>query len=148
MSNYGDTLFDKAQVDLRFDRDNLDDAWSQQAILYATYSYKSQELESAASKLKIQLEEITAKLYAVEKKDFLMDGIKASESTLLNRVKLNPTYIRIKTAYENARNDADFCKNILEAFRQRRDMIVQASKREMHDQEKLGMSSFSVKKHD
>lgn len=142
MANNIDDFLAEAQHDLRFDRDNLDQAWSEQAMHYAVYSHKLHQAENIASKLKNQLDELTAKLYAVEKREFSMSGIKPTESMILNKIKTNPSYQRAKSGADNARNDADLHKNILECFRHRRDMIVQASKRELFDLEKLGDSSF------
>ena len=146
MGNHVDDLLKKAQQDLSFDRDDLDSAWSEQAMHYAKYSHTLYELEATAAELKNKLDTLFAKCYAAEKREFLMDGVKPTESMILNKIKVDPAYLFTKSAADKSRNEADFCKNILEAFRQKRDMIVQASKREIFDQEKLGESSFIGRK--
>lgn len=137
---------DEIYKDLRYDKNDLDKAWSKQAELFFKYSLKSALAEEAASKAKSELDSLEAKLYESIRLEKEYNGYKWSEATISGKIKTNTTYITKVQQVLMLRRDADIYKSAMESFRHRRDMIVQSSKAAILEFEQLGNSSFKPSK--
>ena len=140
MSN--ESLVDRATKDLGFLRDDLDDAWLNQDILFVKYASEANKLEREVSRAKAALETVEAKLSARIRSDLSLNGIRATSTLIESKVKQDAIYIRGRTIYDNAKSDLELARHVIEAFRHRKDMIIQASKREQSEFDRLGESSF------
>lgn len=134
--------------DLAFDRSNLDEVWSNQAILFFQYADKLTQSERRVAKAKQVMEEVEARLYNTIRADLSLSGIRPTEALIESKMKNHEKMRVAREAYDAAKSDCEKAKHALEAFRHRRDMIVQASKRELLELEKTGSSTFTaLKKH-
>lgn len=141
-------MFDvaKAVEDLKFDRSNLDEVWSNHAVVFFEYTEKLTLAERKVAQAKQIMDEVEAKVYASVRADLSLSGIRPTESLIDAKVRNHELVKKARQKHDDAKQDAERCKYAIEAFRHRRDMIVQASKRELLDLEKTGSSSFSGSK--
>lgn len=146
MSDDISALVARAKADLYFDRENLDETWANHAVLFLTYAHQLSLAETEVSRTKGVLEQVEAKLSAKHRADISLRGTRPTESMIDAKIKSDPAYIRCRVDHDQARSTLELQKSIVEAFRHRRDMIVQASKREILEFERLGESSFMGKR--
>lgn len=136
----------KIHQDLHYDKNDLDNVWSKQAELFFEYSVKSALAEENASIAKAELEQLESKLYESFRHEKEHSGYKWSETTINSKIKIHPDYISKLKQVLMLRRDADIYKSAIEAFRHRRDMVVQSSKASILEFEQLGNASFKTSK--
>lgn len=137
---------DEIYQDLRYDKGDLEQVWSKQAELFFKYGVKSALAEEIASKAKGELDSLEAKLYESLRIEKEHSGYKWTEATINSKIKIHPTYIEKLQQVLMLRRDADIYKSAMEAFRHRRDMVVQSSKAAILEFEQLGNTSFKTSK--
>lgn len=137
-----DNLLNRILRDLEFDRDDLDVAWKTQARKLMEYGYLSAKTEREVSDLKRELERIEAKLYGIYRTTLSLDGARINEATIESKVRNDPSYLTARANYDKAKERADILKHAVNAFSHRRDMIVQASKMQLTELERMGAEKF------
>jgi len=130
MSNEVKNLLDPKQLkaDVAFDATNLDDMWATQSALYVRYGVIAARAEHQASTFKNRLSVIEAELGKEAREELPQLGQKVTEGTVKEYVASHPRMAEANENYNKAVLIQNLAKTALEALRQRRDMIVQASK--------------------
>lgn len=111
--------------DISFSPNNLDDAMMNQASLLVHYGILSAKASLQVDKLKMYLQTMEAKVYR-EVKDKLTDkGEKITENQLNAAIATDSRIIVAKKALNEAKQIESVAKTAVEAFRHRRDMLIQ-----------------------
>ena len=121
-----DILDPKAfQDDLDIDSHDLNHAFMRQASLFAYYAaihVKTMRREARA-KLLLEIEE--AKVAKAVRDKMLADGTKTTEKQIEQEVSRTASYIKAVNALNEAKANTALASSAVEAFRQRRDMLIQ-----------------------
>lgn len=123
-------LLDPAQLkaDVAFNATDLDGMWSTQAGLYVRYGVIAARAEHQANAFKNRMSIIEAELGKEAREELPKTGVKVTEGTVKEFVASHPSMLEAFENHNKAVLIHNLAKTALEAFRQRRDMIVQASK--------------------
>lgn len=123
-------LLDPKQLkeDVAFNATDLDSMWASQAALYVRYGVIHARAEHQSSAFKNRLGIIEAELGKEAREELPKTGIKVTEGTVKEFVASHPRMLKAHEDFNKATLIANLAKTALEALRQRRDMIVQASK--------------------
>lgn len=140
------SIIKEVMDDIRLDTNDLDAVWRRQPELVAIYGFKQAEAENAANTAKRDLESIESRLYSTTRAGLSFDGVRLSESTIEAKVKSSTAYLAARQKYDDAKYQADFYKQVVNALGHRRDMIVQASKKAIAEYEKSGSDRFHAPK--
>ena len=122
--------------DLTFSDVNITDAMMQQPALFAYYGTKAAEAERQVQDFERVLEETEAKLDKKIRIALLNEGVKITEAMIEKEIKRHPVYIQVNKALIEAREIAAKLKIATEAFRHRRDMLIQVGA--THREERKG----------
>jgi hypothetical protein len=111
--------------DLHFTAENIDTALIEQAALYAFYAEQAYNADVQASKAKVSLELLESKVDKEIRDDAAASGAKLTEKSIATQMDGDERIIKKKLDYNASKAHASYCRDILEAFRQRRDMVIQ-----------------------
>lgn len=111
--------------DLKIERDNLDTAFIRQASMYAYYASRHAEMLRQEARLKMFLEITEAKLDKSARDRASAAGSKITENQIRAEIILSPDYISAQRNYSEAKGMTALAASAVEAFRQRRDMLIQ-----------------------
>jgi hypothetical protein len=106
---------EELQKDLAFSNADLTSAMMQQAALYAHYATLAAKFQKIADTKELVVEITESKVDKALRDAAAQAGEKITEAALSKAVKLNKEYIQA----------VNLCRHALEAFKQRRDMLVQ-----------------------
>ncbi len=110
--------------------DDLDIAVKEQASLFAYYSEAAARAHKQYSRAKQNLEHIEATVSHLLRKKWNVDELgKMTEKALEGRVRLSKPYRKAQDCLNDAQYIHKLCSNIVEAFHQREQMIIQTCKR-------------------
>jgi hypothetical protein len=127
------------QKSLRFDQDgfadqllkdvsvpsDIDKGIIEQSSLFAYYAQQAYLSAVKADKMKIQLEAKEA-LKDKEIRDAAIEsGSKITEKAIEGEISRDPTIMRLKLTYSEAKANANMMRDMLEAFKQRASMLMQ-----------------------
>lgn len=104
---------------------DLDDAFTRQASLFAHYGMQAARASEQVDNLKLLQEVKEAQLSNEHRESLLAEGGKVTEKMIDSAVLTDPRYIKIRKAYNEAKGVLEMNKASTEAFRQRRDMLIQ-----------------------
>lgn len=123
-------LIDAKQLkaDVSFDATDLDAMWANQAGLYVRYGVIAARADHQAATFKNRLGIIEAELGREAREELPKMGQKVTEGTVKEYVSSHERMAQAHDSYNKAVLIQNLAKTALEALRQRRDMIVQASK--------------------
>lgn len=121
----GHLSVDQVRKDLSIDDNNLDGCMTEQAGLYAYYAAMYVSLQHQADRAKIASEVARAKTYKRHRNRLIARGTKFSEAMLDAEVNSDDEYIDAQNIAAKYRMRSALAKESLEAFKQRRDMLVQ-----------------------
>lgn len=140
--------------DLAYSEADLGTAMSQQASLFAHYGQLAAQASHQVDVVKMLLESTEAAVYKLERDAAAKAGTKVTEVLLEKIVSRHSHVISMKKALNKAKQIEAMGKTAVEAFRHRRDMLVQRgliSREEMKGQLSIGAKSaheeaFELKK--
>lgn len=117
---------DKRQIeaDLSWSAADMTGAMMKQASLFVEYGRLSAEAQGQVDKFKLALETAEAMVYRELRDDAVKTGTKLSEKQLESLVSVHPTVQAIKKSLNEAKQIEAMLKTTVEAFRQRKDMLV------------------------
>lgn len=115
----------KLQADLAIDDTDLDTAMLRQSGLFAYYGALHAQAEQQLARMEQLQEIIFARLDKKVRDEAAKAGTKVTEAQVKAAVALEPKAIAIKTAVNKAQMVANLCKSAVDAFRNRRDMLIQ-----------------------
>lgn len=111
--------------DTAFDPDNIDDEMMRQAGLYAHYAVKASQAAEAADNAKIKRDITESKIDMEIRDNAAEEGTKLTEGKITAMVKTDVRWVKASKYYNAAKATAELGKYALEAFKQKRDMLVQ-----------------------
>lgn len=120
-------FIDAAQLkrDLHFSPTNLDDAMFEQASRFADYGVKLAQASHQVDVVKLLLESAEAAVYKVLRDQAATKAEKVTEAQLEKLVARHARVVSMKKALNEAKRVEAIGKTAVEAFKQRRDMLVQ-----------------------
>jgi hypothetical protein len=119
------------QNDIRFSAENLDDAMMQQASMAVHYGQLAATASKQLDDLKLVLEVTEAKVDRHIRDSVAEEAVddagkkKLTEAQIAKQIATHENIIAIKKAINEAKQIEAEAKTAVEAFRQRRDMLVQ-----------------------
>ena len=136
---------DPAQLkrDLTYSPANLQDAMMQQASLFAHYGVEAAKASRQVDVVKMLLETAEAAVYRKMRDNADMNGEKITETQLEKMISREDRIIKLKKALNEAKQIEANGKIAVEAFRHRRDMLVQQGL--INREEMKGEISIAVK---
>lgn len=115
----------KLRADLEIDQIQLDTCMMRQPGLFAYYASLHAKAEHQFAKLEQLLEIHEARIDKEIRNRGASAGMKVTEAQIKAEILADPRYIKYKTAANEARMVMTLCKSGTEAFRHRRDMLIQ-----------------------
>ncbi|QNH71680.1 hypothetical protein V1VFAS_113 [Rhizobium phage V1VFA-S] len=118
---------DAAQLkrDLAYSPNNLTDAMMQQASMFSHYGILAADAARQVDVVKMLLENTEAAVQQIIRDELAGAGEKVTESMVAAKVARHTRTISMKKALNEAKRVESICKTAVEAFRHRRDMLVQ-----------------------
>ena len=111
--------------DLSFSPADLTNAMMEQAALFAHYGVLAAQASRQVDVLKLLLEQAEAAVYRKLRDEAAVNSEKVTEAQLEKLVSRHQKVISLKRALNEARQIESVGKTAVEAFRHRRDMLVQ-----------------------
>jgi len=116
---------EELKADLAFSDADLHTAMMKQAPLFAHYASIAARAQKQADDMKMILEITEGKVDKDLRNQAAAAGEKITEASLSKALVRSSKYVEALRRYNDARMIADLARNALEAFKQRRDMLVQ-----------------------
>lgn len=113
------------KTDLAFSNNDLTTAMMQQASLFSHYGVLASQASRQVDVVKLLLENTEAAVYKMIRDKAATDGEKVTEALLEKTVSRHERVIAMKRSLNEAKRVESTCKIAVEAFRHRRDMLVQ-----------------------
>lgn len=119
--------FDPKQFhdDVAIDRNKLSDAFANQASLFAAYAEYNFAAMSKEMRAKVTLDLIIANNDKRIREEAIAAGTKITEKVIEAELDRSPEVVKAKLAHNDAKGMAAFVHLSLDAFKQRRDMLIQ-----------------------
>lgn len=136
---------DKLKADLAYTPANLTDAFMAQASMFAHYGVLYAQAEKQTNDLELLLEATEATVYRRERDNAIAAGEKPTDAGLRQTVSRDKRVNQLKKALNEARQIEATAKIAVEAFKQRRDMLIQQgliSREEMKGELSIREKSF------
>lgn len=111
--------------DVSYSTANLSGAMSDQASLFAHYGELAARASRQVDDIELLLENAEAKVYRLIRQDAATTGEKVTEVMLDKQVAVHPRVVQFKRALIEAKQIEATAKIYVEAFRSRKDMLVQ-----------------------
>lgn len=118
---------DQLKRDVAFDPNDLDPAVREHAALFVHYSNLARLARRQFEQMKVTVDVLCSRLYAIHRERLLKEGGKATEALIEASVKSDPRYYAAQKKLIDARAIYDLASDAREAFSQRKDMIIQTS---------------------
>lgn len=120
-------FIDSAELkrDLAFSTNDLTSAMMQQASLFSHYGIEASQASRQVDVVKLLLENTEAAVYKLLRDQAATNGEKVTEAQLEKMVTRHPRVIAMKKSLNEAKRVESAAKIAVEAFRHRRDMLVQ-----------------------
>lgn len=116
---------EQVQRDLAYSIADLSGAMLRQASLFAHYGVLLSQASRQTDKIKLLLDATEGKIYRALKTRAESGGEKTSDAGLRRDVAVHPRVLQVRQALGHAEEIEGIAKTALEAFRHRRDMLVQ-----------------------
>jgi hypothetical protein len=113
------------RIDIAYSKNNLDDAMMNQASMFAHYGVLASEASRQTDVVKMLLQNIEAAVYKVLSDENAVAGKKVTVPLMDSLVARHARVIDMKRALNEAKRVEATSKIAVEAFRHRRDMLVQ-----------------------
>ena len=118
---------DQLKRDVNFDLADLDNAIRLHAGLFVHYSDLARRAKHQFEKMKVTVDVLESRLYAIHKEAMVAAGTKPTEKAVEAAVASDPRWYTAKTKLIDAQAISNFANDAREAFSQRKDMLVQVS---------------------
>lgn len=112
-------------IDIAINQTDLDDGMISQAGLFARYAWTSAQAQAQYEKLKASFEILESKLDGEHRESLAEGGGKVTEAMVRQAVVSDSRWGAAQSRLIDARTNASFAKDVLESFKQKRDMLVQ-----------------------
>lgn len=112
--------------DVAFKESNLSEAFQNQASLFGYYAMIAAKAARKAADLKNKLTLVEASVYNEMKEEIESENKKPVDAQITKLMKLDPRIIKAQSNLNDADERESIAKGLLESFRHRRDMLIQA----------------------
>ncbi|MCP1540011.1 hypothetical protein [Methylorubrum extorquens] len=129
---------------LNYSPNGLSEAMAEQAGLFSYYGVLAAKASKQVDDIKILIENTEAKVDREIRTRMALLGEKVTEGIVERRITRHPQVVAFKRALNEAKQIEAVAKTTLEAFRHRKDMLVQAGATDR--QERAGELSMAVKR--
>lgn len=119
---------EQAAKDIKTSYDSLSDDFQHHASLALHYGMKVSQSSAALARIKIQIDAMSAQTAVRIRAQNAKDGVKITEPALKELVSIDPKLVKMKLKLVELSSEHECCRNAFEAFKHRRDMLVQMSK--------------------
>lgn len=116
---------DQLKQDVQYSEAAISNAYADQASKFVHYAYLGHQAQHQADRLKSKLELMEARIDKEIREDAADEKKKITEKQIASQILLDARYQRAHEQYLEAKMIAGLAKEALEAFRQRRDMLIQ-----------------------
>ena len=116
---------DQLKKDMTFSPVDLTSAMMEQSSLFAHYGVLAAKASRQVDDIKLLLETIEAKVYRKLRDEAADEGKKTTEAQLEKSVATHDQVLSYRRALNEAKQGEAIAKTAVEAFRHRRDMLVQ-----------------------
>ncbi len=120
--------------DLQFSPVNLSDAMMTQASQFAYYAGVNAKAQHQVDRFKLKVEVLEAKLDKSIRDTAADEGKKTTDKSIMAEIKRNPAYVMIVKALNESKMVAALAKEGLEAWRHRKDMLIQLGAAQREEQ--------------
>ncbi|MGZ8172960.1 MAG: hypothetical protein ACXWT0_03855 [Methylobacter sp.] len=111
-------------ADVAFSPEDLDSAFIEQASLFAYYAEQSRVASKKLDNLKLRIGVIEAQLDKGIRDEAALSGSKLTEKAIEHGITRDDKYLKAVMAYNDAKATAQMLRDILESFKQRKDMLI------------------------
>jgi hypothetical protein len=112
-------------VDISINQTDLDGGMVNQAGLFARYAWTSAQAQAQHEKLKASFEILESMLDGIHREALATAGGKVTEAMIRQAVVSDKRWGAAQIRLIDARTNSSFSKDVLESFKQKRDMLVQ-----------------------
>ena len=116
---------EKMREDLTFSDVDIQSAMMNQSSLFAWYSVQAIEAKKQSERFKMLLDITESRVSKNIRDKAASEGVKLTEPNIAAMVARTESVINARMAYNDAKAQAELGKHVLEALKQRRDMLVQ-----------------------
>jgi hypothetical protein len=124
----------KAAKDVSINTADLQNEFVEQAGYFAYYSTKAAQADRQESMAKMARDRVHAVVDAEIRKQAIAEKEKVTEAVIKHRVNLDDRYRVAAEARIDAAMVTNLCKGNVDAFRNKRDMLIQIGANDRHDQ--------------
>lgn len=137
---------EEAKADLAYSLSDLSGAMMEQAALHLDYAERAAKAARQVNDLKVKLEAAESIVYREIRDSYAKSGTKITEALLEKEVAAHQTIRKIKLAINEAKQIEAIAKGAVEAFGQRKDMLVQLGAKDRVELEgELRMNAVSAR---
>ena len=111
--------------DVSYSTADLNSAMADQASLFAHYGEIAARAAKQVDDCELLLDAAEAKIYRIIRDNYAKSGEKVTEAMLAKEVSVHPQVVQFKRALNAAKQIEATAKTYAEAFRHRKDMLVQ-----------------------
>ena len=112
-------------IDISINQTDLDGGMVSQAGLFARYAWTSAQAQAQHEKLKASFEILESMLDGIHREALATAGGKVTEAMIRQAVVSDKRWGAAQIRLIDARTNSSFAKDVLESFKQKRDMLVQ-----------------------
>jgi len=112
-------------IDIAINQTDLDNGLISQAGLFARYAWTAAQAQAQYEKLKASFEILESKLDGEHRESLAEAGGKVTEAMVRQAVVSDSRWGAAQSRLIDARTNSSFAKDVLESFKQKRDMLVQ-----------------------
>ena len=132
---------DQMLNDVKFEPENLDKAYIDQASLFCYYAEQSRLASKKMDNFKLRIDTVEAELDKEARDEAATSGTKTTEKAIEQGISRNEKYVKCVMAYNDAKATHQLLRDILESFKQRKDMLIQIG---MNRREELKSSGLRL----
>jgi hypothetical protein len=123
---FGDEGFSEQMMkDVAFSPEDLDSAYINQASLYAYYAEQSRIATKKMDNFKLRIDAVEAELDKQIRNEAAESGTKITEKAIEQNILRDEKYVKAVMSYNDAKAVSQMLRDILDAFKQRKDMLIQ-----------------------
>jgi len=111
--------------DVEFSPENLDNAYVEQASLFAYYAEQSRLASKKMDNFKLRISTVEAELDKGFRDAAITTGVKITEKAIEQSIARDDKHVKSVMAYNDAKATHQMLRDILEAFKQRKDCLIQ-----------------------
>jgi galactitol-specific phosphotransferase system IIB component len=116
---------EQIKKDLEFTSVGIDKAFMEQAAMFSYYAFARRQAERQEEKLKHASKIMSSRIDKALRTKCREEKIKMSEPQIASEIESDPRMIELHKNYLDARQIANLLGDTVEAFRHRRDMLIQ-----------------------